>query len=261
MTVIMKKTKIELDLETFPKRLWPFFQSAEVYDSSSDPSARVYYLDTGYYVKVAPSQYLAREAEMDRLFHAIGMGVEVVAYLSEEQDYLVTRSAAGEDLVHLLCEPEKLCDILASALRRLHCQPICNAPVSTRHQRYMDSANGDYNGGFYDESVLMARYPIGSKEEAWKIMQENKHLLTADTLIHGDACLPNLVQSGGTFSAFIDCNMAGVGDKHIDLYWAMWSLQYNLKTDAYTDLFMQRYGKEHINEEKLRIIAAFELFG
>ena len=63
------------------------------------------------------------------------------------------------------------------------------------------------------------------------------------------------------FSTFIDFDMAGVGDKHIDLFWAIWSLQYNLKTDAYTDLFLDLYGRENFDEDMLRVIAAFELFG
>lgn len=92
-------------------------------------------------------------------------------------------------------------------------------------------------------------------------MQSGRHLLRADTLIHGDACLPNIIQDQGRFSAFIDFHMSGIGDRHIDLYWAIWSLQYNLKTDAWTDLFLDMYGREHISEEALRVVAAFELFG
>lgn len=73
--------------------------------------------------------------------------------------------------------------------------------------------------------------------------------------------MPNILQNDGSFSCFIDFNMAGVGSKYIDLYWAIWSLQYHLKTDAYTDLFSDFYGRENINEDMLRVIAAYELFG
>ena len=86
-------------------------------------------------------------------------------------------------------------------------------------------------------------------------------MLEADCLIHGDACLPNILQQAGHFSAFIDLAMAGAGDRHIDLYWALWSLGYNLKTEAYGDLFLDLYGREKVSEEKLKVVAAFELFG
>ena len=56
-------------------------------------------------------------------------------------------------------------------------------------------------------------------------------------------------------------SMAGVGDKHIDLYWAIWSLQYNLKTDQYTDYFLDQYGRENFDHDMLNVVAAFELFG
>ena len=257
----MKRTKIDIDPTAFPEEIRHLFQGARVYDSSCSPLASVYYLDSGYYIKAAPLGSLRTEADRTRLFFARGLGVEPIAYISSDRDYLLTKSAEGEDLTHYLADPEELCKLLASALRRLHSQPICGIPVSLGYRRYMDSANGDFSGGSYDESVLMDPYRIRSKEEAWTIMQANKHLLSADTLIHGDPCLPNVIQKNGSFSSFIDFNLSGVGDKHIDLYWAIWSLQYNLKTNAYTDLFLDLYGRENFNEDMLPVVAAFELFG
>ena len=63
------------------------------------------------------------------------------------------------------------------------------------------------------------------------------------------------------FSGFIDLGNGGVGDRHIDLFWGAWTLFYNLKTDAYCDRFLDAYGRDKIEEEMLRAIAAFEVFG
>lgn len=257
----MIKTKVKLNVADFPIEIQYLLKDADVYDSSCSSDAIVYYIDTGRYIKIDSAHSLAAEAELTKLFHSKGFGVEVIAYISTDKDYLVTRSAVGEDLTHYLHDPEKLCEILSASLRKLHDQSIKDVPVSSRYKRYMESANGDYSGGYYDESVLMDRFRIHSKEEAWTIMQAGRNLLAADTLIHGDACLPNIIQNKGRFSTFIDFNMAGVGDRHIDLYWAIWSLQYNLKTDAYTDLFLDMYGRDRFNEDMLRVIAAYELFG
>lgn len=257
----MRKTKVEINVDNFPEEIRNLLKDATMYDSSCNSSAQVYYIDSGYYVKIDDLHSLNSEAELSKLFYERGLGVEVIDYISNDKDYLITRSAIGEDLTHYLQEPDKLCELLAMSLHRLHAQSIENAPVSSRYQRYMDSANGDYDGGYYDESVLLNRYMIHSKEEAWEIMQTNKDKLIADTLIHGDACLPNIIQEKGIFTSFIDFNMAGVGDKHIDIYWAIKSLQINLKTEAYTDMFLDRYGRENINEDMLRVIAAYELFG
>ncbi len=82
--------------------------------------------------------------------------------------------------------------------------------------------------------------------------------LLRDTLIHGDACLPNLIMENGVFRSFIDVGQAGVGDRHIDLYWAIWSLQYNLGTDAYKDLFLDYYGRELVDDRLLQVVAEVE---
>ncbi len=257
----MKKHKIEINIHDYPVELHEFLQSDNVYDSSCSSNAKTLYCDSGYYIKIDDSGELAVEAKLDELFHRIGLGVEVIRYLSEDKDYLVTKSAVGEDLTHHLDNPQMLCDLLADSLRFLHSQPIENAPISSRLQRYLDSANGDFSGGYYDESVLMDRFKVDSKQEAWDIMQSNKSRLSASTMIHGDACLPNIICDNSNCCSFIDLSMAGVGDKHIDLYWAIWSLEYNLKTDQYTDYFLDRYGRENFDIDMLKVIAAFELFG
>lgn len=257
----MGKQKIKVDMESFPPEVGRFFAGANVYDSSSFSGAKVYYCDTGYYVKVDSKGELAQEAGLCRFFHRKGLGVEVAAYISRDRDYLVTRSASGENLTHYLDQPERLCRELADTLRNLHGQPVDGAPVSARYQRYMDSVHGDYSGGCYDEYVLMDRFPVHSKKEAWEIMQANKDRLKPDTLIHGDTCLPNVIFNHWRFESFIDFHLSGIGDKHIDLYWAVWSLKYNLKTDKYTDYFLDAYGRDRFDYEMLRVIAAFELFG
>ena len=99
-----------------------------------------------------------------------------------------------------------------------------------------------------------------SKDEAWEKIQKGKHLLKCDTFIHGDACLPNIIASGNEIK-FIDTGLSGLGDRHIDIYWALWSLQYNLKTNAYNEMLKDLYGRENINENVLETIEAFEVFG
>ena len=257
----MIKRKIELNIHDFPAELHEFLLLGNIFDSSCSSNATTLYCDAGYYIKIDDKGELALEAKLCDRFFCLGLGVKVVRYISEGKDFLATQSAVGEDLTHYLDEPKKLCDLLASSLRRLHSQPLDDAPVSSRHQRYLDSADGDFSGGYYDESVLMDGFRIHSKQEAWDIMQANKGKLRADTLIHGDACLPNIVAHNGRFDSFIDLGMAGAGDKHIDLYWAIWSLQYNLKTNAYTDYFLDQYGRENFDFDMLKVVAAFELFG
>ena len=174
----MQKTETTINLEDFPKELYYIFEDAKVYDSSSNPTMTVLYSDLGYYVKIAEKDKLRKEAEMAKLFDNIGIGTEVVSYISDDRDYMVTRSARGED-----------------------------------------------------------------------------------TFIHGDFCLPNVMIDGGEFSSFIDVGLAGVGDRHIDIYWVLWSLNYNLGTDEYTDYFLEQYGRENVDMNILKIVAEVEAQG
>lgn len=85
--------------------------------------------------------------------------------------------------------------------------------------------------------------------------------LSGDSLLHGDFCLPNILLRDWRFSGYIDVGGGGVGDRHIDLFWGIWSLAYNLHTDRFSGRFLDAYGRRDVEPDKLRLIRAFELFG
>ena len=58
----------------------------------------------------------------------------------------------------------------------------------------------------------------------------------------------------------IDLGGSGVGDRHIDIFWGVWTLFFNLKTNAYYDRFLDAYGTDRINRDILNSIGAFEVF-
>jgi kanamycin kinase len=64
-----------------------------------------------------------------------------------------------------------------------------------------------------------------------------------------------------SLSGFIDLGNGGVGDRHIDIFWGRWTLLFNLGTDEYRDRFFDAYGRDKINFETLKTIAAAEVFG
>ena len=86
-------------------------------------------------------------------------------------------------------------------------------------------------------------------------------LLKKDVLLHGDYCLPNVILDHWKFSGYIDLGCGGLGDRHIDLVWGLWTLKFNLGTAEYTDRFMDAYGRDRIEPEKLRMVAAMEMIG
>ena len=75
------------------------------------------------------------------------------------------------------------------------------------------------------------------------------------------ALSPNVILDDWRFSGFVDLDCAGVGDRHVDVYWALWTLWFNLHTDAYGDRLLDAYGRDLIDMETLRLVAACEVFG
>ena len=151
---------------------------------------------------------------------------------------------------------------MATALKKLHSIQPQNFPIQHRLQRYKGQAEENYRKGFFYQKALLPQFHIQSREEAYQLIHEQGQLLTVDSLIHGDSCLPNFIlKDASTFSCFIDVGLAGLSDRHIDLYWAIWSLTYNLSEPKYAELFLDYYGRKDVDTDKLRLIAAFEAFG
>lgn len=258
----MHKTLLkDLKMEAFPASVRALMEKALVYDSSCGDAARVYYIDSGFYVKEAAKGSLSHEAEMGRLFHGHRLGPEVVLYASGEKDYLVTKEVAGQDLCHYTDKPELICRQMAEKLRLLHSIPCEDAPPAPAFALYERTLSGQISQADFEKYVLLDSFSIASKEEAWALVQEKKQELRQDVLIHGDACLPNMIMEKGQITSFIDFSCSGRGDLHMDLFWAVWSLAFNLKTEKYTDYFLDSYGRQRMDFDRLRLAAACEAFG
>ena len=260
----MKRQLIELNKAAIPEQFRSFLEDAKVFDSSCSKVARVYFLDKGegFYLKKSPKGSLAKEAAMTAFFHSKGLAPEVLAYESAEFDWMLTKRALGEDCTDpmYLEDPQRLCDLTATLLRQLHEADISGCPVN-RTADYLSTARANYHAKCYDINLFPDNWGYATPEEAWAEIEANGAALAADTLLHGDYCLPNIMLNNWNFSSFIDLDTAGIGDRHLDLFWGMWSLNFNLKTDAFCQRFLDVYGRDCIETERFRTIAAMEVFG
>lgn len=261
----MQRKPITVDPAYFPNMFHPFLTDAKLYDSSCSSAARVYFLDkdTGFYLKTAPKGALEKEAALTAYFYNKDLGAEVLCYESLDADWLLTRRVSGEDCLDTmyLGDPVRLCDTTAQLLRMLHETDHSGCPVPNRTADYLATARYNYENGNYDTSLFPDNWGYASADEAWQVIQQTGHLLRSDTLLHGDFCLPNIILDNWNFSGFIDLDASGVGDRHIDLFWGIWSLEFNLKTDRYRDRFLDAYGRDKVCEELFRTVAACEVFG
>ena len=261
----MKRTLLHKIPDELPDEFGQFLAGAKVYDSSCSPEARVYFVDKdgGYYLKVAAAGTLAREAQMTAYFHSKGLGAEVLRYLSKDKDYFLTAKVRGEDCIHeaYLADPKRLCDLIATELRRLHEIDCSDCPVRDRMGEYIALAEKNYRTDNYDRSFFPDSFGYRTAEEAYAIFKAGKSAFRNEVLIHGDYCLPNIMLDDWKLSAFIDVGNGGVGDRHVDLFWGVWTLGFNLKTYEYSDRFLDAYGRDKVDEEILKTVAAAEVFG
>ena len=130
----------------------------------------------------------------------------------------------------------------------------CNTEV--RRLKHMALTGKGTLGG---HSVLFMK-PQTYMNRSGQAVQDAAPCLKSDILTHGDYCLPNIMLSNWKFSGFIDVGSGGLGDRHMDLLWGRWSLRFNLKTTRFCDRFLDAYGREDIEPELLRAIAAIESF-
>lgn len=260
----MKRTPITPELSAIPAQFHSFFADANIFDSSCSPIARVYHIDKGegFFLKTAPKGTLEKEAAMTRFFHEKGLGAQVLAYDSLEADWMLTCRVPGEDCLDsmYLEDPVRLCDTTAQLLRWLHSMDFDRCPVH-RTADYLATARCNFEAKAYDASLFPDNWGYATPEEAWAEIERNGKYLQSDTLLHGDYCLPNIMLHDWRFSGFIDLDAGGIGDRHIDLFWGIWSLQFNLKTDQYRDRFLDAYGRDLICEDVFRTVAACEVFG
>ncbi|MBQ7337948.1 MAG: aminoglycoside 3'-phosphotransferase [Clostridia bacterium] len=264
----MNRTPITVNPEDYPIEYRSLLGS-EVYNSSCSPAAQVLFIDKvgGVFIKRAAAGSLCREATMTRYFHKLGLAVPVLDYRTEgAQDYLVTVRAEGEDCTHPmhLAQPERLCDLLATTLRTLHDTPAPDCPIPNHTALYLQTAKTNAEAGMFDATCLLndrLRDTVRSAADAYAIAARDGKNLTQDALLHGDYCLPNVMLSDWHLSALIDLDHAGMGDRHVDLYWGAWTLCYNLGHDQLRERFFDAYGRDLIDLDKIELISIIETLG
>lgn len=261
----MKRKPTVFCPENFPEELHSLLHQSRLFDSSCSKEARVWMLEGSetFFLKSAAAGTLKTEADMTRFFHSKGLGAEVLGYLSSEKDWLLTRAVPGEDCTFPKYweDPKRLCDTTATLLRQLHEESTESCPVTDRCGTYLANARKSYETGFCELDLFPEQeWSFSSAEEAWQIVEKNGKFLKNDTLLHGDYCLPNIMLDNWKFSGFIDVGRGGVGDRHIDIFWGVWTLFFNLKTNAYDNRFLDAYGRDRIEPELLRTVAALEVF-
>ena len=262
----MKRTPAQVNIYDYPEALTEYLRGAAIFDSSCSKEAKVLYIEKnrGCFLKEANEGSLKTESLMTEYMYSLGLSSELLYYGSHDgKDYLLTRKIPGEDCTdsRYLSDPKKLCVATAELLRKLHETDGKDCPVRDKILRYAGSVRKGFDGCSYEPDLFSGIWEFGSFEEARRAAEEGLKYLKGDTLLHGDYCLPNILLDDWKFSGFIDLGYGGMGDRHIDILWGIWTLKYNLGTAEYTERFKDAYGRDRIDEDMLRMTAAMEMIG
>lgn len=189
------------------------------------------------YLKTGAEGTLVRAAQAQEYFHKKGLTAPLVCFeQTAGRDWMLTRAVPGRyacDEAHMR-SPEKLARMLGETVRMLHETDFSDCPLSSANAYMLEAFAKEAGAPFAGDTSLL------------------RH----DVLLHGDMCLPNIFFGDTGFTGFIDLGESGPGDRHFDLYWAMWSLNYNLKTPDYNGIFMDAYGRDAFDKARYEVCAA-----
>jgi len=257
----MTRTRVDTRELSLPEELGPFLADSEVYDSSSSPSAKTYYLAQGsasYFLKIHSRGRLARERGMSHYLSPFDLAPRVVFFESlGGKDYLVTEALEGQDGISKehLDRPEELARIFGKSLAVLHSLPAQDCPYQDRKTEMTDLARRNIAAGKFDLSLIPEGFDAGRKR-----FESLLPLTQADALIHGDYCLPNILLRDFHLRGFVDLGNGGWGDSHYDLFWGLWTLNFNLGTTKYNDAFLEGYGAGPLDGDRIefnRLLSGF----
>ncbi len=250
------RTPVDIAALSLPEELCKWAGDAPVYESSGWSGAKTVFVDRdgGAYLKIAEQGALRLAAQMQAFFAERKLSSPVLFYRSYDRDYMATAALHGEDGIarRHLAQPERLSDIFGESLRRLHEADTSGCPVADRMSGLLLTATTCAFQQNHLDDIATYIGPARADGAALEIARA-RGLLKNDVLVHGDYCLPNIMLNAWRLQGFIDVADAGIGDRHYDLAWGLWTLNYNLKSPHYGRRFLDAYGADLIDEDRLRI--------
>lgn len=247
--------RVDAGTLSLPDGLRQWIADAALFESSGQSGARTIRIgDGGAYLKIAERGALLHASRMQSYFADKRMAPPVLCYLSSGKDYLVTQGLTGQDGTspNHLAEPERLSEVFGQCLRALHEVDARDCPVRDRMSDLIRQVpNARFNRSHLED---IASY-IGEAvlEKAPDEIACARDLIRSDVLIHGDYCLPNIILNDWSFQGLIDVADGRIGDRHYDLVWGLWTLNWNLKSQRYGHRFLDAYGRERIDRGRLRV--------
>ena len=222
------------------------------------------------FLKVAPLSNdpgfsLRDEVEKLRWMLARGLPVpEVLDFFERDgAEWMLTRALEGQDATLTSLEPARVVCVLADALHLLHATPLENCPFDQQLKIKLEEARIRLEAGRIDSEDFDAENMGQGARELYQTLLERRPLNEDWVFCHGDYCLPNIVlHEQGVLSGFVDVGRAGIADRYQDLALVTRSLEghHNPRFHGLSALFLERYGLEHLEQDKLEYYRLLDEF-
>lgn len=252
--------------DSLPIEIQTYAREAAVTVIKNKVRASVYLIekyDYHCYLKITPKGHLQNEVLMTEYLHRYGICPTVILYISDDsKDYLLTERVTGSDATRdeYLAQPDRLVRIFAESLAHFHHVRYSDCPISNDLEQMVMRAEGNYRKGRVESSLLQYVGYTNIEAAYSDLVSLFNNASEDNTIIHGDYCLPNVILHDFRLSGFIDVGYGGIGDRHYDIFWGLWSLEFNLKCGSYAETFLQSYGKQWIDHERLRLCGLLSAF-
>lgn len=253
----MKRIQSDFNINKLPMKLRHYLSDIKIYDSSCSIEASTMYLQgkKEMFLKIAPLDSMKKEYENTNFLNSKSLAPKVLEYVQyNNKDYLLTERIPGEDGISgsHMDNPKELAKVFGKSLKMIHSISIDGCPNKNRTFEIIEEARMNVANGGGDLDQLRIDFNL-SPSEALEEMEKLIGCEVDDVILHGDYCLPNIIMDNFKFTGFIDLGYGGVGDRHWDIYWGIWTLKFNLGTDEYKDIFLDAYGLDSINNDRLRL--------
>ncbi|WP_339314477.1 aminoglycoside 3'-phosphotransferase [Paenibacillus sp. FSL R10-2734] len=251
---------------SFPTELRKYFIDAHVTTIKNKSRSSVYHIkgtSHAYFLKVTPKDQMYCEAIMTKFLYNFAGCPKVVHYISNEtNDYLVTERLAGTDAAsdEYLEEPGQLSEVFSLSLLKLHRVNTEDCPITNGLEKMVIRAERNYSEGRVEKGLLRYLGYTNIKIAYEDMISLFKGAVEERVVIHGDYCLPNLILQDFKMTGYIDVGYGGIGDRHYDIFWGLWSLQFNLRNEDYSQQFVKAYGKHLIDQDRLRLCGLLSAF-
>lgn len=208
--------------------------NASIYQYTND--------DRGYYLKVEKiNSVFEHEQKVLQWLQKRLLVPKFIAQCRENgEDYLLMTKIVGEMgfSEKYLKEPLKLVSLLAEGIKILHSVDISDCPFDCTLKNTLKFVGKRVEKNQVNMSKWKESTQFNTPKELYEYLVANQ---PEEELVfsHGDYCLPNVFFDNEKVTGFIDLGNAGIADKWEDISSCIRSLEINLKSKEYTNIFLE----------------------